>query len=170
MVEKILFQKKKKYNRLYIYFILFILALILYYFLFKDNEYFEIDSFNDSFYIIPENKGGQIIPNQNKKGLHLSYKEKNKLEFTKDPSLKYSIQLITHNNYFFIKNKREELINMKDTIYLPNELFIAILKNNLGNEYFLLYKNFISRPRALEHCKKYAYFLDKCAIVNVQNL
>ena len=170
MIKKKLFQKNKNFKKLYICLILFILALILYYFFFRANEYFKITSFKGSFYVIPENKGGQIIPNQNKKGLHLSYKENNEIDFTIDPTLKYSIQLITHNNYLFIKNKRDELINKKDTIYLSKELFIAILKNSLGNEYFLLYKNFLSRPSALEYCEKHAFFIDKCLIVNVQNL
>ena len=135
-----------------------------------NDEYFIIPSFDGLFYVIPKDKGGQIIPNQNKKALHLSFDDNNEFDLINDPVLKYSIQMQTNDNYFVLKNMREDLLNMNDSIYLSNELFITILKNDLGNEYFLLYKNFSSHLKALEHCEKYAYFLDKCVIVNVQNL
>ena len=100
----------------------------------------------------------------------MSFINNNEFDLNNDPMLKYSIQMQTNDNYFVIKNMREDLLNMNDSIYLSNELFIGILKNNLGSEYFLLYKNFPSRLKALEHCEKYAYFVDKCVIVNVQKL
>ena len=172
MLKKKYFRNKKKYNKNNKYFLLLILFLCIffyYYYFFNNEKYFVILPFNDSFYVIPKNKGGQIIPNQDKKGLHLSYEDNNEIYLINDPTLKYSIQLMTHDNYFFIKRKRDEFINSTDSIYLPNELFIAILKNNLGSEYFLLYKNFPSRLIAFKHCEKYVNFVDKCLIVNVQN-
>ena len=156
------------------YFITFIIILFLIFFSYliflRNDEFFNIPPFHGLFYIIPTEKGGQIIPNQNKKGLHLSFKDTNEINLNNDPMLKFSIQIRTSDNYILIKNIREKLLNINDSIYLPNELFLAILKNDLGNQYFLLYKNFTTRLKALEHCEKYAYFLDRCLIVNVQNL
>ena len=174
MIKKKIFQKELFNNNIKKYFILLILFLFLSFFLYfiflMDDEYFTIPPFNGLFYIIPKDKGGQIIPYQNKKGLHLSFKDNNEIDFINNPKLEYSIQVKTNDNFFVIKNFREDLLNMNDSIYLSNELYIAILQNNLGSEYFLLYKNFPSRLKALEHCEKFAYFLEKCVIVNVQNL
>ena len=174
MINNKLFEKKnpnKQTNKYFILFILFSFLIFFSYFIFlMDDEYFIIPPFDGLFYIIPTDKGGQIISNQNKKGLHLSFKENNEIDFINDPMLKYSIQIKTNDNYFIIKNMREDLLNMNDSIYQQNELFIAILKTNVGSEHFLLYKNCPSRLNALQHCEKYAYFLDKCVIVNVQYL
>ena len=174
MINNKIFHKNnsnKYINKYFITFIILSFLIFFSYFIFlMEDEYFIIPPFHGLFYIIPIEKGGQIIPNQNKKGLHLSFKDNNEINLINDPMLKYSIQVKTNDNYISIKNMREELLNMNDSIYLPNELFIAILKNDLGSEYFLLYKNFTSRLKALENCEKYAYFLDKCVIVNVQNL
>ena len=174
MINNKIFQNKNSNKQTKKYFILFFLFLFLivflYLFFLMDDEYFIIPPFDGLFYIIPTDKGGKIIPNQHKKGLHLSFKENNEINFINDPMLKYSIQIKTNDNYFIIKDMREDLLNTNDSIFQQNELFIAILKNNLGSEYFLLYKNFSSRLNALQYCEKYAYFLDKCVIVNVQNL
>ena len=174
MINKKIYHKshtKKKTIKYLITFIIFLFLIFFSYFiLLMENEYFIIPPFQGLFYIIPTDKGGQIISNQNKKGLHLSFKDSNEIDLTNDPVLKYSIQVKTNDNYFVIKNMREHLLNMNDSIFLPNDLFIAILKSDLGSEYFLLYKNFPSRSKALEQCEKYAYFLDICVIVNVQNL
>lgn len=166
--------KKNKYNKNNTYFIILIIICVtitfIYYFFLKKSDYFIIPLNNDAFYIIPKDKGGQKILNQDKKSLHLSYKDKGVEKLIYNSELEYSIQLITNENYKFIVNKRIELLNNKDTIFLPKDLFIVVLDNSFSNEYFLLYKNFTSHLNALEHCEKYAYFLDKCAIVNLKNL
>ena len=173
MIRKKLFQKKNSINKSNFYIIFLIIFLILffciYYLFFIDNEYFIIPHNMDSFYLIPDEKGGQKIPYLNKKGLHLSYRN-TKTEFINNKNLKYSIQLNTSVSYSVIKKKRDQLLNQNDTIFLPNELFVVIFKNDFENEYFLLYKNFSSRLIALQYCNKYAYFLENCLIVNVQNL
>ena len=164
--------EKKIYKRITKYLIFLILFIIMFFFykFFTKNIYFKIPSFKDSFYIIPKDKGGQTITNQDKKGLHLSYNNNENIDLINDDSLNFSIQLFSNANFSFIEDKREELLKIKDTIYLPYDLFIVALKNDLGIEYLLLYKNFTSRLEALEYCKKYAYFLDNCLILNVKNI
>ena len=63
-----------------------------------------------------------------------------------------------------------ELINLKDSIFDSNDLYISAFISNSSTEYFLLYKNFESRNIAQDFCEKYTYFVDKCLIVNVKNL
>lgn len=164
-----IFYKKTNYKHFYIFFLL-ILILLCSYIFFKENKFIYIPSFEGSFYIIPEDKGGKKIANQNKKGLHLSNLKYKNLNFINDPMLQYSIQLFTHNEYDFIKNKREKLLSNIDNIFLPSELFIIVFETNIGSEYILSYKNFNTRLKAYNYCDKYGYFLDSCVIVNVQNL
>ena len=115
-------------------------------------------------------KGGQIINHQEKKILNLTYNNKDNINLINDPNLEYSIQLYTSDDYKFIINYRNKLTNGNDSIFLPEDLFVAILNYDLSSEYLLLFKNFNSRKNAFEYCKKYSYYLDKCIIVNVKNL
>lgn len=173
MKKKRLFKSsnKKKTNLFFILLIsIFICMFILFYLFFKEEDYFIIPSYNDPFYLIPKDKEGQKITNQDKKGLHLTYKSSKDKIFVNDPILEYSIQLLSHENYDFIVRERDSYLSKNDTIFLANDIYVAILKNNLGNEYLLLYKNFPNRSKANEHCDKYANFLEKCIIVNVKNL
>ena len=87
-----------------------------------------------------------------------------------DLNILYSIQLTTNSDYFYIKEKMNELINSKDSIFDSKDLYISAFISNSSTEYFLLYKNFESRNIAQDFCEKYTYFVDKCLIVNVQNL
>ena len=71
----------------------------------------------------------------------------------------------TNENYNIVKQERDSLISKKNTIFLPEHLYIVSFKSNLGSEYMLLYKNFLSREKAYEHCNKFAYFLDNKIII-----
>ena len=172
MITRSLFKKsrKKKLRYFVILFLLFLLFLLFFYFSFKKDTYFIIPIFNDTFYLIPEDKGGKKISNQDKKALHLTYINNEDQLFINDPILEYSIQLMANEDYNFIIEKKNAYLSINDTIFLPNELFVVILKNDLGNEYLLLYRNFTTRSKAKEHCDNYIYFLDKCIIVNAKNL
>ena len=171
MAEKQLFKKRKIfYDKKYFILGLIIIIFILFFYYYPNQAYFEIPDFKGSYYIIPEEKGGEKIINQDKKGLHLSNTSTDIIEVSKDPSLKFSIQMYTSDNYEVIKNKINFMLNSPDTIFFSEDLYVAVLKHNFGNEFFLLYKNFNSRKEALDHCNKYGYFLDNCIIVNVQNL
>ena len=172
MIKRRLFKnlRKKKLRNFVILSLLFLLFLLFFYLSFKKDTYFIIPMFNDSFYLIPEDKGGKKISNQDKKALHLTYTNNEDQLFINDPILEYSFQLMANEDYNFIIEKKNSFLLKNDTIFLPNELFVAILKNDLGNEYLLLYKNFTTRSKAQEHCDKYIYFLDKCIIVNAKNL
>jgi len=136
----------------------------------KTKKNFLIPLNNDIFYLVPEDKGGQKILNQNKKGLHLSYEEESGLPIINDPKLKFSIQITSSNDYLYVKNKKNNLLNVSDSLFLIEDLYIALFNTKLGIEYVLLYKNFNLSNEAWEYCSKYIKFIDKCLIVNVQNL
>ena len=171
MIKRKIF-KKKNYLNFYLILTLLSVSIILfvYFYFLKSKDFFYIPFNISNNYIIPENLGGKEIPNQDKKGLHLSLTDKEKFNIKNDQSLKYSIQIYVNNDYKLVNEERLKFINADESIFLDGDLYIAQFNSILGREYFLLYKNFLSRDKALNYCKKYFYFTDNCLIVNVQNL
>ena len=173
MKNKKLFYNKKNYTRKIYYLFFFLVAIVIisfFYFILADRKnLFSIEQNLNSFYAIPLDREGKKIENQEKKILHLDYTNKDNIDLINDPNLKYSIQLFSSDDYKSIINFRSKLIN-NDTIFLSKDLFIAILNYDLISEYLLLFKNFNTRKNALEYCEKYTYYLEKCIIVNVNNL
>jgi len=172
MLQRRLFKKKNKDIKFFFIFLFLILFLIICSFFLKiyKKEFFTIPYNVKSFSSIPKDKGGQDIPNQDKKGLHLSYFDNKIFEIINNKNLKYSIQVFANNDYELVNKKRNNLLNKKGSIFIIDDLYLAIFNSNLGKEYFLLYKNFETRTKAREYCEKYTFFLDNCLIVNVQNL
>jgi len=171
MIKRRIF-RKKNYKNLYLILTLISLCIIflIYFNFFKAKKFFYIPiNISDNF-MIPEHLGGKKIPNQDKKGLHLSLTNKENITINNDPSLKYSIQIYVNDNYKLVNEKRLSLINTNESSFLLNDLYIAQFNSILGRVYFLLYKNFLSRDKGFEYCKKYVYFMENCLIVNVQNL
>ena len=89
--------------------------------------------------------------------------------------LEYSIQIFASNNLDLVKKKLDSIRNNKDSIIKNDklnrkDLYIVAFDHNLGNEYLLVYKDFLSRKSALDYCLQYLNFLPNCLIVNVQNL
>ena len=64
----------------------------------------------------------------------------------------------------------------QNVIYVNNlplkidDFFIVVFTSDLGQEFMLLYENFSTRNLASDYCLKYLNFLQKCLIVNAQNL
>ena len=157
-------------NKFLTIFFIIIFGIILFIYFFSNINYFIISKNDKPFFIIPENKEGITIINQDKKTLHLSYENSSNIDISNEYNILYSIQLTTNSDYLYIKKKMAELINSNDSIFEPKDLYISAFMSNSSTEYFLLYKNFESRNVAQNFCEKYTYFVDKCLIVNVQNL
>jgi len=173
MIKKRLFDKKSSHIRkkYYLFLFIFLIAIIFFYFFFINKTiFFNIPTNSNSFYIVPENKEGEIVSYQEKKILNLTYKNNDNINLINDPDLEYSIQLYTSDDYKFIIDYRNKLIDKNDSIFSSNDLFIVILNYELTSEYLLLFKNFNTRKNAFEYCEKYSYYLDKCIIANVKNL
>jgi len=169
MAKKNLF-KKKVFNYKQFFILGSVIIIIVFFYFYPKHPYFEIPELKDPYYTIPENKGGKKIINQDKKGLHLSNSTNHEIQITNNPSLKFSIQIFSSDNYDVIKNKLHSIIHSDETIFFPEDLYVVVLKHSFGNEYLLLYKNFNLRIDASNHCSKYVYFVDNCIIVNVKNL
>ena len=170
---KNIFNKKKNYIQKKYFFLFSLLSLILlffYFLLLPKKIFFNTLQNLTPFYVIPEDREGKIIENQEKKILHLDYTNKDNINLINNPNLEYSIQLFSSDDYNLTIDYRSKLIDNNDSIFLPKELFVAILNYELISEYLLLYKNFKTRKKALEYCEKYSYYLSKCIIVNAKNL
>ena len=176
MVKRILFKKKSINLKKYLFIFLFILSLIVILILLFMNlkqQFFTVPEFIGSFYIIPDDKGGKEVMNKDMKSLHLN--DEQNVEIINDPFLEYSIQIFSSNDYYLVKEKFDFMTNknnnhINDLPLKINDFFIVFFNSDFGNEYILLYKNFSKRILASEYCLKHINFLQKCLIVNAQNL
>lgn len=178
MANKYLFKKKSINLKKYIVLSLFIFPLIAYpiilYFNSKQ-KFFETPEFMGSFFIIPKDKGGTEVMNLDKKILHLNDDRFSNIQITNDSLLEYSIQIFSSSNYHLVKKKLDLMINQKNkntkNLSLKiNDFYIFVFNSNLSAEYMLLYKNFSTRLSAFDYCSKHLNFIQKCLIVNAQNL
>ena len=170
MIKRKLFYKNKKNFLIFYIFIILILFFIIFYYINSHNKYFSIKPNNELFYFVPDNKGGLKIENQDKKSLHLSYIDENNIIINNNLNLKYSIQLFANSDYFVTIDKKNQFLLMENNFFNKDDLFILLFKTSIGNDYLLVYKNFDFRADALSYCNKYLHFLDKCLIVNAENL
>ena len=178
-IKKNIFYKKKTNIKNFFIFILPILILLTGLILllaYSKQGFFDIPEFINTFYIIPEDRGGTKVLNLDKKSLHL-LNNNNTLKIINDPILEYSIQLFASNKYQLVKKKLNFIIkenyntqNNQKNILNENDFFIVAIIHELDKEFLLLYKNFTSRDLAFDHCSKHMNFLPKCLIVNAQNL
>ena len=174
MIKKTLFKKKSINLKKYL-FIFLLLAFIILLFMNLKQQFFIVPEFMGSFYIIPNDKGGKEVMNKDKKSLHLNDEEIQDKEIINDLFLEYSIQIFSSSDYYLVKEKFDFMSNQNNNYIndLPlkiNDFFIVVFNIDLDNEYMLLYKNFSSRILASDYCLKHLNFLQKCLIVNAQNL
>jgi len=178
MIQRKIFSKRNKSSKITFFFFTFILFFFIIFFFIILNStqvFFEIPAFKDSFYVVPDDTGGTKVRNIDKKVLHLNQKQNQIIEIPNDPMLEYSIQIFASNNLDLVKKKLDSIRNNKDSIIKNDklnrkDLYIVAFDHNLGNEYLLVYKDFLSRKSALDYCLQYLNFLPNCLIVNVQNL
>ena len=180
MTNRPLFKKRKKYSKKYFFFILFILIIFTILIIFYYNSkhiYFEVPSFNNSFYIVPDDRGGKKVLNLDKTSLHLNDEDANEIQIVNDSMLEYSIQFFASDNYNIVNKKLYSLtknnynnLNNQENLLNRKDFFIVVFNHEINKEYLLLYKNFTSRDLAFRYCSKYLDFLQKCLVVNAQNL
>ena len=150
--------------------ILFLLIIIFYlYFKYIRYNFFIISEFEENYYLIPKDKGGEKILNVDKKSLHLNHQILNENKLKESPELFYSIQFFVSSDYDKIILTLNNFINNYENIYKKEDFYIVTFKSELGIDYFLLYKNFKNRDEGKDHCSKYLPQIDNCLIVNVQN-
>ena len=178
MIKRKLFKKKSinliKYLSIFL-FIFLLLAFLILLFMNLKQQFFTVPEYIGSFYMIPDDKEGKEVMNKDKKSLHLNEEKTQDVEIINDPFLEYSIQIFSSSEYYLVKEKFDFMSNQNNNYIndLPlkiNDFFIVVFNIDLDNEYMLLYKNFSTRILASDYCLKYLNFLQKCLIVNAQNL
>ena len=178
MRKKILFKKKSINLKKFFFISLFIFSSVVFLILLFVNikkQFFIVPEFIGSFYIIPDDKGGKEVMNKDKKSLHLNDEKIQDVVIINDTFLEYSIQIFSSSDYYLVKEKFDFMSNQNNNYIndLPlkiNDFFIVVFNSDLDNEYMLLYKNFSSRILASDYCLMHLNFLQKCLIVNAQNL
>jgi hypothetical protein len=163
-----LFKKRKSYKKIIILLIfLLILFIFLYYFIFSNqNEFIVIPENTDVFYIIPEDRGGEKVPNLDKKSLNTITQDITKDIIKKPDDLLFSIQFFTDSEIENINQYLKKITSFEETIYNINDFYILALTSEIGIEYFLLYKNFTTRLEATTYCTKFLPKMDNCLIVD----
>jgi len=163
-----LFKKRKSYKKIIILLIfLLILFIFLYYFIFSNqNEFIVIPENTDVFYIIPEDRGGEKVPNLDKKSLNTITQDITKDIIKKTDDLLFSIQFFTDSEIENINQYLKKITSFEETIYNINDFYILALTSEIGIEYFLLYKNFTTRLEATTYCTKFLPKMDNCLIVD----
>ena len=172
MKKKKIFSKKSTsiYFIKILLIILFLLITIFYlYFKYIRYNFFIISQFEENYYLIPGDKGGEKILNVDKKSLNLNQQILNKNKPEDSTQLFYSIQFFVSSDYDKIILTLNNFLNNYENIYKKEDFYVVTLKSELGIDYFLLYKNFNNRDEAKNYCYKYISQIDNCLIVNVQN-
>ena len=171
MINRKIFKKKKSFN-LYIFITLLLILLISFYFfinkIYFNENLFIISSYEGNYYIVPDDKGGQKVPNTDKKSLNTNQQILNDSSLN-NKNLYYSIQFLVSTDYNEIISMINYYINSDEFIYKKDDFYVIALNTDLGVDYFLLYKNFSTRTEAYNFCIKYVYKIDDCLIINAQN-
>ena len=163
-----LFKKRKSYRKIIIFLSsLLIVFIFLYYFIFtNENEFIVISENTDVFYIIPEDRGGEKVPNLDKKSLNTITQDVNE-DITKKPDdLLFSIQFFTDSEITNVNQYLQKITNFDENIYSIDDFYILALTSEIGIEYFLLYKNFTTRLEATTYCTKFLPKMNNCLIVD----
>ena len=163
-----LFKKRKSYRKIIISLSLpLILFIFLYFFIFiNEKEFIVIPENTDVFYIIPEDRGGEKVPNLDKKSLNTITQDITEDIIKKPDDLLFSIQVFADNEIENINHYLQKITSFEETIYSINDFYILALTSEIGIEYFLLYKNFTTRVEATTYCSKFLPKLDNCLIVD----
>ena len=168
MNERPLFKKRRSYKKIIIFLpSLLIVSIFLYFFIFiNENEFIVIPENTDIFYIIPDDRGGEKVPNLDKKSLNPITKDIAGNIIDKPNNLLFSIQFFTDNEIENVNKFFQKITNFDDSIYIEDDFYILALTTEIGIEYFLLYKNFKTRLEASNYCIKFLPKIDNCLVVD----
>ena len=170
MIKRIIFKKNNYY--IFKYFLLFFLFIIILYLIsfyyFTNREYFIIPVFTDKYFIIPTNKEGEIVDYLDKKSLNNINNKIQNFEFSNISELNYTIQLYSNDNFENINKYLNNLLENKKEIIDDEDIFIFYKKTEIGTQYFITFKNYISKNNASEACDLLT-IVKSCIILNLQN-
>ena len=170
MIKRIIFKRKNnyilKYSLLLFLFIIILYLISFYYFI--NREYFIIPQFTDKYFIIPANKEGEVVDYLDKKSLNnIDIKIKD-FDFKNIDELDFTIQLYSDDNFENINKYLNNLLENKKEIIDHEDIFVFYKKTELGTQYFITYKNYISKNNAFDDCDLLT-IIKSCIILNLQN-
>ena len=170
MIKRVIFQRKNnyifKYSLLLFLFIIILYLISFYYFI--NREYFIIPTFTDKYFIIPTNKEGEIVDYLDKKSLNNIKNKIQDFEFNDTSELNFTIQLYSNDNFEIINKYLINLFENKKEIIDQEDIIVFYKETEIGTQYFITYKNYISKNDALEACDLLT-IVKSCIILNLQN-
>ena len=168
MNARSLFKKKQSYRKIIIALsCLIIVFFFLYFFIISnENKFIVIPANTDVFYIVPEDRGGEKVANLDKKSLNKTTKEIVEDEIEKPDDLLFSIQFFTDSQMINVNQYLQKITNSDESIYSIDDFYILALISEIGIEYFLLYKNFMTRLDATNYCIKFLPKMNNCLVVD----
>ena len=170
-MKKKLFSKKKisTFTKLFIFLLFFILILYLcIYIFYQQKKYFTVNENINKYYIIPTDKEGEKVNYLNIKSININNALSNNNELTDIQNIKFTIQLYSDDNLKMVKKYLDKLKRNKIEIIDEKDLFVFLINTDLGPNYFVSYKNFDNKIKALEYCENLS-FLNKCLIINLES-
>ena len=170
MIKRIIFKRKNnyilKYSLLLFIFIIILYLISFYYFI--NREYFIIPKFTDNYFVIPTNKEGEIVDYLDKKSLNKIDNGIQNFEFKNTSKVDFTIQLYSNDNFENINKYLNNLLENKKEIIDHEDIFVFYKKTEIGTQYFITYKNYISKNNASEACDLLT-IVKSCIILNLQN-
>ena len=170
MIKRIIFQRKNnyifKYSLLLFLFIIILYLISFYYFI--NREYFIIPTFTDKYFIIPTNKEGEVVDHLDKKTLNNIKNKIQDFEFDDTSQLSFTIQLYSNDNFEKINKYLINLFENKKEIIDQEDIIVFYKETEIGTQYFITYKNYISKNQASEACDLLT-IVKSCIILNLQN-
>jgi len=170
MIKRIIFQRKNnyiiKYSLLLFLFIIILYLISFYYFI--NREYFIIPTFTDKYFIIPTNKEGEVVDYLDKKSLNNIKNKIQDFEFNDTSELNFTIQLYSNDNFEKINKYLINLFENKKEIIDQEDIIVFYKETEIGTQYFITYKNYISKNEASEACDLLT-IVKSCIILKLQN-
>ena len=170
MIKRIIFKRKNnyilKYSLLLLLFIIIFYLISFYYF--SNREYFIIPQFTDKYFVIPTNKEGEVVDYLDKKSLNNIDNEIKDFAFKNTSEVDFTIQLYSNDNFENINKYLNNLLENKKEIIDHEDIFVFYKKTEIGTQYFITYKNYISKNNASEACDLLT-IVKSCIILNLQN-
>ena len=114
------------------------------------------------------NKEGEVVDYLDKKSLNNIDNGIQDFEFKNTDELDFTIQLYSNDNFENINKYMNNLLENKKEIIDHEDIFVFYKKTEIGTQYFITYKNYISKNNASEACDLLT-FVKSCLILNLQN-
>jgi hypothetical protein len=169
MIKRIIFQRKNNYIFKYsLLLFLFIIIYLISFYYFINREYFIIPTFTDKYFIIPANKEGEVVDYLDKKSLNNIKNKIQDFEFNDTSELGFTIQLYSNDNFEKINKYLNNLLENKKDIIDQEDIIVFYKETEIGTQYFITYKNYISKNDASEACDLLT-IVKSCIILNLQN-